>query len=879
MTSTPKEELFALTVHPSVVFKLGEDLITDDVQALTELMKNSYDADSPSVRVVIDTAVWTELRSGKRISPDEARTIIAQRSAIESELQGLHLVIDGQDSPVISHDEAMDQILVLEDRLRRMPEPVQGNIEIADDGIGMSIDDIKRGWLTVSASPKRQMKARGERTTQYNRTPLGDKGLGRLGAQRLGRALDLKTRTQTADATLVASIFWDDFTDVDALSDVPIIIRQTDDPSRTGTTINIRGLRQPDHWDRSRALFQRDIADMISPYDDAQGFRITLRVNGTRIDLRELTHQALDIAPVTYELEYHSGVLHVRGGMRKEYLRPDRNPEGAADWAEFIEPDDGAAFLEWFSSNRKPRAERLKLQRGDYRHFCFFETAVVASSIPGIETGKDGAIADPGPFEGRIDMLARRAAENVFDDRGDYSQWVKAVTGVRLYRNGFGIRMREDWLNLGAQWTTGSSYYTLRPDNVVGHINLTAEHNSALEETSNREEFRDLAPYRNFQLILRNWLELSELFQTVVRRGYNDYLKFRKQDRNGLSERSSSKELARDITQQFERAHQAQTKAVAATAASRNAQNELTRLQVQQKRLESSYVVTPDLISENAKIAHDMAGALNALQNQLMAVQTATSEIADRREVVDLLLERLIEAERQVREVWEVVSLGITAEAVSHEVLNVTDRLRERSRQIAQYNDVEVRNSRFGEYIEQVRSSIQSLHKQVSHLDSSMRYVRDRRETVNVGHVVAETAEYFNARWRGDQISFEVATTAPLSVKMSRGKLGQVLDNLILNSEFWVMESIRRGWVDHGRVLITINENGFTLEDNGPGVDPTVDEFLFDPFVTRKPARQGRGLGLFVVQQLLASEGFSISLDPARNTAGNRFRFRVNLQR
>lgn len=45
-------------VHPSVLFKLGEDLITDDAQALVELIKNSYDADAKIVRVDIDTEGW-----------------------------------------------------------------------------------------------------------------------------------------------------------------------------------------------------------------------------------------------------------------------------------------------------------------------------------------------------------------------------------------------------------------------------------------------------------------------------------------------------------------------------------------------------------------------------------------------------------------------------------------------------------------------------------------------------------------------------------------------------------------------------------------------------------------------------------------------------
>ena len=38
-------------IHASVVFQLGESLITDSVQALTELVKNSYDADASYCKV------------------------------------------------------------------------------------------------------------------------------------------------------------------------------------------------------------------------------------------------------------------------------------------------------------------------------------------------------------------------------------------------------------------------------------------------------------------------------------------------------------------------------------------------------------------------------------------------------------------------------------------------------------------------------------------------------------------------------------------------------------------------------------------------------------------------------------------------------------
>ena len=50
-----KREPERFDINAAVVFRLGEELITDVVQALVELVKNSYDADATWVRVNIDT--------------------------------------------------------------------------------------------------------------------------------------------------------------------------------------------------------------------------------------------------------------------------------------------------------------------------------------------------------------------------------------------------------------------------------------------------------------------------------------------------------------------------------------------------------------------------------------------------------------------------------------------------------------------------------------------------------------------------------------------------------------------------------------------------------------------------------------------------------
>jgi hypothetical protein len=47
--------LVHFSVDPSVIFQLGENLISDAPQALMELIKNACDADASSVIVEVDT--------------------------------------------------------------------------------------------------------------------------------------------------------------------------------------------------------------------------------------------------------------------------------------------------------------------------------------------------------------------------------------------------------------------------------------------------------------------------------------------------------------------------------------------------------------------------------------------------------------------------------------------------------------------------------------------------------------------------------------------------------------------------------------------------------------------------------------------------------
>ena len=61
--------------------------------------------------------------------------------------------------------------------------------------------------------------------------------------------------------------------------------------------------------------------------------------------------------------------------------------------------------------------------------------------------------------------------------------------------------------------------------------------------------------------------------------------------------------------------------------------------------------------------------------------------------------------------------------------------------------------------------------------------------------------------------------------------------------------------------------------DNGIGIDKSVENHLFEEFVTNKPDNDGRGMGLYIVTTLLNEFCATITLDHERNQYGNLYKF------
>jgi signal transduction histidine kinase len=165
----------------------------------------------------------------------------------------------------------------------------------------------------------------------------------------------------------------------------------------------------------------------------------------------------------------------------------------------------------------------------------------------------------------------------------------------------------------------------------------------------------------------------------------------------------------------------------------------------------------------------------------------------------------------------------------------------------------------------------------LSHLDPSLRYVREQRETILMASFFRKVQEFYKERFGRNNIHLVIEKPhKDFAILLNRGILTQVVDNLLLNSEYWLQEDLRKATIKEAEIVVRIQEPFVEVYDTGCGVSPSVEHQLFQPFVTMKPKGTGRGLGLFISRQLLVASNCQISLLPNRNQFDRRYIFRID---
>lgn len=219
-----------LRFAPAILARLGEELVPNADLGVVELVRNAYDADATTCRVTLR-------RSQVAPRPDAGGGVFRSVTALKDG------TVDTQEEGTLAFETGN---LGSDDAENLNSQPTT-TVEITDDGSGMSISDIRDGWLLLGRSKKV-----GNPTTPGRRRKIGEKGLGRLAALRLGSSATLTTYESDSDLPGPASfkheirLDWTSFDAVKSVEEVPLQLstERCAPGAQSGTIIKIEGIKR-----------------------------------------------------------------------------------------------------------------------------------------------------------------------------------------------------------------------------------------------------------------------------------------------------------------------------------------------------------------------------------------------------------------------------------------------------------------------------------------------------------------------------------------------------------------------------------------------------------------------------------------------------------
>ena len=168
----------------------------------------------------------------------------------------------------------------------------ENKIIIADNGKGMSYDDLKDKWLFVAYSAKKDntedpQSEKGDSyrdKIQERKHYAGAKGIGRFSSDRLGEFLTLKTKKEDTNEIEEVKIDWSKF-ELDqrkTFETIKVTHRNINhsefsfpNNSKKGTALEITGLH--DSWNRDKLIqLKHSLEKLINPFSQTNDFNINI---------------------------------------------------------------------------------------------------------------------------------------------------------------------------------------------------------------------------------------------------------------------------------------------------------------------------------------------------------------------------------------------------------------------------------------------------------------------------------------------------------------------------------------------------------------------------------------------------------------------------
>lgn len=437
-----------LKAEARLIYQLGEQLIPNEIVALSELIKNSYDADGTIVKIFVNTICDTPYGKGK--------------------------------------------ILVI------------------DNGHGMTKEVIEKSFMKISTSNKVIEKfSKNFSRRMLGSKGLGRLSTQRLGnfmqvSTISGSSLSkIHPKNNVTDRyECILSINWNEFMSSKNLSDIYCNLEVKETNCKCGTEIAIYGLKNIDYWKlnstKKRAL-QNEILQMTSIFNSqkASKFRVDMVIDEYKFSNELIDENILDVtSDVKAEFSFKDWKIKLNISRNKKYieLRKNKLLKRMKEEAFKIKTEDND--LNRILSKYEKTNIEIDLLDKTYIHDNYSHLSNI-TFYDEQDINQKNELAYPGMFDGTIyaadmsevnsEILIDKEYHNIFRKNIDIRNVWKTANGIYIFRDYFRLLPygKDEWMG----FTKLSQNYKnniYKAHTISGYINLDSRSSENIKEQTNR---------------------------------------------------------------------------------------------------------------------------------------------------------------------------------------------------------------------------------------------------------------------------------------------------------------------------------------------------------------------------------------------------------
>ena len=441
------------------ILTIGKGIIKDNLTAIGELIKNSYDADADKV-----TLTFEKLKP--KLSSKEIKNLLIERYPEKDEEQ-----IKNQIESIFKINDELDSSLE-DSTIRYIWEHGKEKFKLilVDNGTGMSTDTILNNWLVPSTNNKLK-----KQKTNKGRNVQGRKGIGRYAASILGNDFVCETIDEIKGIKSTIIINWKDFESdkYEYLDQVPILVESLqDDKKNHGTNIEIETLYNWNDIEIKKLIENLERLFLVPILETKDKFEIKLLFKNfiAKIDSKELSDCKIEPSAIL------SKAFHYKICGKVELVK-------SAIVASYTYTNS----LDGISESESVKTI-YEVPIKDYCGKIKFDLRVFDQDDVGIEA------------------LKKQYNEFISYSNKDVRRLLEKAEGISIYRNSFKIRpygdnSAFDWLGLNARRINQPSR-RLGTNQINGLIEIENEESSGLIEKASREGLKENDKFETLRKIL-----------------------------------------------------------------------------------------------------------------------------------------------------------------------------------------------------------------------------------------------------------------------------------------------------------------------------------------------------------------------------------------